>query len=96
MTFDFANTSPTALNTGVIQIDGTSRDPGAPTTQTITDVANGDKFILPDETFTDTDTVTLNTTTHVLTVRSGLLPVFRMENIFLEAGAANSFVRRVT
>ena len=92
VTFDFANTSPTALNTGVIQIDGTSRDPGAPTTQTITDVANGDKFILPDETFTDTDTVTLNTTTHVLTVRSGLLPVFRMENIFLEAGAANSFV----
>jgi Hint domain len=92
VTFDFANTSPTALNTGAIQIDGTGRDPGAPTSQTITDVANGDKFVLPDETFAAGDTVTLNTTTHELTVRSGLLPVFTMENIFLEAGAANSFV----
>ena len=91
VTFDFANTTPTALNAGVIQIDNTSILAGGATTQTIRDVANGDKFVIPDETFAG-DTVTLNTTTHVLTVRSGLLPVFRMDNIFLEAGAANSFV----
>ena len=91
VTFDFANTSPTALNTGVIQIDGTGLDPGAPTTQTITNVANGDKFVIPDETFAAGDTVTLNTTDHVLTVRSGLTLVFQMNNIILQSGAADSF-----
>ncbi len=91
VTFDFANTSPTALNTGVIQIDGTGLDPGAPTTQTITDVANGDKFVIPDETFAAGDTVTLNTTTDVLTVRSGITPVLTMDNIFLQTGATNAF-----
>ena len=92
VTFDFANTSPTALNAGVIQIDNTDRLVGDPTTQTITDVANGDKFVIPDETFAAGDTVTLDTNTDVLTVRSGLLPVFAMDNIFLQTGAANSFV----
>jgi hypothetical protein len=92
VTFDFANTSPTALNAGVIQIDNTDRLVGDPTTQTITDVANGDKLVIPDETFAAGDTVTLNTTTDVLTVFQGKIPVFTMNNIFLETGAANSFV----
>jgi Hint domain len=92
VTFDFANTSPTTLNAGVIQIDNTNRLPGGdPTTQTITDVANGDRFILPDENFLAGDTVTLNTTTHVLTVKQGLIPVFTMDNIFLQTGATNAF-----
>jgi Hint domain len=92
VTFDFANTSPTALNAGVIQIDNTDRLVGDPTTQTITDVANGDKFVIPDETFAAGDTVTLDTNTDVLTVRSGLIPVFTMDHIFLQTGATNSFV----
>ena len=58
VTFDFANTSPTALNTGVIQIDKTDLLQGGPTTQTITDVANGDKFATPDINFIG-DTVAL-------------------------------------
>ena len=92
VTFDFANTSPTALNAGVIEIDNTSVLPGDPTTQTITDVANGDKIVLPDETFAAGDTVTLNPATHVLTAKQGLVTVFTMENIFLQPGAANDFI----
>ena len=92
MTFDFANSSPTALNTGVIQIDDTGLLLGAPTTQTITDVANGNEFVISDASFAAGDTVTLDTGTHVLTVDQGGTPVFTMNNIFLEVGATNSFV----
>ena len=92
LTFAFANTSPTALNAGVIQIDDTGGLLGAPTTQTITDVANGNEFVIPDVSFAAGDTVTLDTGTHVLTVDQGGTPVFTMDNIFLEAGATNGFV----
>jgi hypothetical protein len=92
ITFAFANTSPTALNTGVIQIDDTGVLLGGPTTQTITDVANGNEFVIPDASFAVGDTVTLDENSHVLTVDQGSTPVFTMDNIFLEAGATNSFV----
>ena len=92
ITFAFANTSPTALNTGVIQIDDTGVLLGGPTTQTITDVANGNEFVVPDDNFAAGDTVTLDENSHVLTVDQGTTTVFTMDNIFLEAGATNSFV----
>jgi Hint domain len=91
ITFAFANTSPTALNTGVIQIDDTGDLFGGPTTQTITDVANGNEFVIPDENFAAGDTATLDTATHELTVAQGGTTVFTMNNIFLEAGATNAF-----
>ena len=91
VTFHFANVSPTALNAGVIEIDNTSLLSSDPTTQTITDVANGDEFVLPDENFAARDTATLNPTTDVLTVKQGLVTVFTMNNVSLQTGAANSF-----
>ena len=68
MTLDFANGSLTAPNTGVIQIDGARffTDPIA--TQTITDVAWGDEFVIKGLDFTG-DTVTLAGTALTVTVR---------------------------
>ena len=91
MTFAFDNTSPTALNTGVIQIDNAA-SPGIVTSQTISDVGWGDKFVITGADFTG-DTVALDTTTDVLTVTNpGSTTVFTMDNLSLETGAPNSFV----
>ena len=90
--FDFENTAgPNGSNTGVIQIDATGAGPGGLTTQTIGDVANGDKFVLPDENFFPGSTVTL--TGNVLTVLlGGVIPVFTMENISLAPGFTGTFL----
>ena len=59
MTLDFANASLTAPNTGVIQFDNVTLGAGAIATQTITDVAWGDEFVITGANFTG-DTVTLD------------------------------------
>ena len=88
---DFANTGLTALNTGVIQIDG-ANVPGTVATQAITDVAWGDEFIITGANFTG-DTVALNQTTDVLTVTDpSNAVVLTMDNVSLQAGATNKFV----
>jgi Hint domain len=92
VSFDFENTAgPNGSNTGVIQIDATGAGPGGLTTQTIGDVANGDKFVLPDENFFPGSTVAL--TGNVLTVLlGGIIPVFTMENISLAPGFTGTFL----
>ncbi len=91
VTFDFANTGPTSLNTGVIQIDNAS-SPDIVTTQTMADVAWGDEFVITGANFTG-DTVALSQTTDVLTVTDPSdAIVFTMDNVFLQAGATNKFV----
>ena len=89
LTFTFSNTGPTALNTGVIEIDGTKTK--TTTTQTITNVARGDEFVLPGQSFAGGDTVTLNTATNVLTVHQGATTVFTMDNVHLQTGAKDAF-----
>ena len=91
MTLDFDNAGLTAPNTGVIQIDGARlfTDPHA--TQTITDVAWGDEFVIKGLDFTG-DTVTLDTTTNDLTVKNGGTTVFTMDDVHLQSGATNAFV----
>ncbi len=91
MILDFANVSLTAPNTGVIQFDDVTLGAGAIATQTITDVAWGDEFVVPGANFTG-DTVSLDTTTNVLTVDQGTTPVFTMDDVTLAPGATNNFV----
>jgi hypothetical protein len=90
VTYDFQNTAATgATNTGVIDfLSGFTT--GATTTQTVKDVANGDQIIVTGASFTG-DTVSLNTTSHVLTVTGTKGTVFTMDNVTLESGAANKF-----
>jgi hypothetical protein len=78
MILDFANASLTAPNTGVIQFDNVTPGAGAVATQTITDVAWGDEFIVPGADFTG-DTATL--TGNVLTVENAGSPVFTMDDV---------------
>jgi Hint domain-containing protein len=91
MTLDFANASLTAPNTGVIQIDGASLFVDPIATQTITDVAWGDEFVIKGLDFTG-DTVTLDTATNDLTVKNGTATVFTMDDVHLQSGAANNFI----
>jgi hypothetical protein len=88
VTFDFANTGPTNVNKGVIQFDNESI--GSTTTQTITDVAEGNDFVFPGLDFTG-DTVSLDTTANVLTVTGTSGTVLTMDNVFLQSGATNAF-----
>ena len=86
MTLDFANGSLTGPNTGVIQIDGArlAADPIA--TQTITDVAWGDAFVINGLDFTG-DTATL--TGNVLTVTDATdAAVFTMDDVSAVAGTS--------
>jgi hypothetical protein len=87
LTFTFNNTGPTALNTGVIEIDGVPTK--ATTTQNITNVARGDEFVLPGLTLTG-DTATLTGTTLKVTTKGGAT-VLTMDNVSLQSGAANAF-----
>jgi hypothetical protein len=88
VTFDFANTGPTDVNKGVIQFDNESI--GATTTQTITDVAEGNEFVFPGLDLSG-DTVLLDTTANVLTVTGTSGTVLTMDNVFLQSGATNAF-----
>ena len=83
MILDFANASLTAPNTGVIQFDSVTPGAGAIATQTITDVAWGDEFVVPGANFTG-DTVTL--TGNVLTVENAGSPVFTMDDVTAVSG----------
>ena len=78
MILDFANASLTAPNTGVIQFDNVTPGAGAIATQTITDVAWGDEFVVTGADFTG-DTATL--TGNVLTVENAGSPVFTMDDV---------------
>ena len=78
MTLDFANASLTAPNTGVIQFDNVTPGAGAIATQTITDVAWGDEFVVTGADFTG-DAATL--TGNVLTVENAGSPVFTMDDV---------------
>ncbi len=78
MILDFANASLTAPNTGVIQFDSVTPGAGAIATQTITDVAWGDEFVITGADFTG-DTATL--TGNVLTVENAGSPVFTMDDV---------------
>jgi hypothetical protein len=90
ITFDFANTGPTALNTGVIQFDNVSFTGSAPfLTQRITDVAPGDEFVFPGADFTE-DTVTLSGS-QLAVISPTNSVVLAMGSISLEPGATNTF-----
>ena len=91
MTLDFANASLTAPNAGVIQFDNVTLGSTAIATQTITDVAWGDEFVITGANFTG-DTVSLDTTTNDLTVKNGGTTVFTMNDVHLQSGATNAFV----
>jgi hypothetical protein len=92
VTFSFFNASPVSGNTGMIQFDNldTTAPGGAATTQDITDVGGGDAFVISGANFTG-DTVTYNPVTHALTVDRGATPVLTMDNVFVEAGAPDTF-----
>ena len=63
-------------------------------TQTITDVAWGDEFVVPGANFTG-DTVSLDTTTNVLTVDQGTTPcVSTMDDVTLAPGANEQLLLR--
>ena len=94
--FDFANTDPTTLNTGVIQFDAVG---GSHTTnQVITDVALGDEFVIGGQSFVG-DTVNYSGTTLTVVDGGALDPgssglgsvVMTMNNVSFEAGAVNAF-----
>jgi Hint domain len=87
---DFANASPTALNTGVIQIDNVNLSSPVTATQQIMDVAPGDAIVIKGANFTG-DTVSFDPVTSDLTVKNGATTVFIMNNISLQAGVANKF-----
>jgi hypothetical protein len=91
MVLDFANASPTTVNTGVIQIDNVDLSSSPVATQVITDVALGDEIVIKGANFTG-DTVSLDTATDDLTVMNGGTTVFTMNNVSLEAGFTGSFV----
>ena len=83
MILDFANASLTAPNSGVIQFDSVIPGADAVATQTITDVAWGDEFIVPGADFTG-DTATL--TGNVLTVDNAVGLVFTMDDVTAISG----------
>jgi Hint domain len=89
MVLDFANTSPTVPSTGVIQFDNVDLSSSLHATQTITDVAWGDEFVIKGADFTG-DTATL--VGNVLSVANGGTTVFTMDNVSLEPGFTGSFV----
>jgi hypothetical protein len=89
--FQNNNAAGRLSNTGVLEFTS-GYVPGAITTQTVVNVAHGDAFIIDGADFTG-DTVTLNQGTHTLTVtKAGAPPVFTMDNVFLQSGAANGFI----
>jgi hypothetical protein len=91
ITFDFANTGPAALNTGVIQFDNVSFAGGVPLlTQRITDVAGGDELVIPGADLTG-DTVTLSAGLQLAVVSPTNAVVLAMGPISLEPGETNAF-----
>ena len=81
ISFNFDNDPiPGSVNAGVLQFGTVT---GTTTTQTITDVADGDKFVIGGHTFTG-DTVDYSGTT--LTVMNGATTVFTMDNVSAAAG----------
>ena len=88
LSFAFNNSGPTALNTGVIEIDGAAK--GDITTQNITNIARGDEFVLPGLKFGTGNIATLTGSTLKVTTKAGVTN-FTMDNVFLESGATNAF-----
>ena len=89
LTFDFSNNVGGLLNSGIIEFQS-GYFVGAVANQRFTSVGRGDEFIIDGATFTG-DTVTLDSTTHKLTVSDGTTIVFTMSDVNLANNTPNNF-----
>jgi hypothetical protein len=90
VTDTFTNTGTTSLNTGEVEFLSGFVSGSTTTNQHISNLAWGDRLVFDGANFTG-DTVSLDTKSHVLTVSEGATNVLTMNNVSLQAGAANSF-----
>jgi Hint domain len=90
VTDTFTNKGTTSLNTGEIEFQSGFVSGSTTTQQHISNLAWGDRLVFDGANFTG-DTVSLNTTSHILTVSNGATNVLTMDNVSLQTGAANSF-----